>query len=64
MTIRVLVADDQDIVRSGLRMILDAQLDIEVVLKRVLRGMAQYLCEARVDGKTVASAEILCAEGR
>ena len=31
MTIRVLVADDQDIVRSGLRMILDAQPDIEVV---------------------------------
>lgn len=31
MTIRVLVADDQDIVRTGLRMILDAQLGIEVV---------------------------------
>jgi len=31
MTIRVLVADDQDIVRAGLTMILDAQSDIEVV---------------------------------
>ena len=31
MTIRVLIADDQDIVRTGLRMILDAQPDIEVV---------------------------------
>ena len=31
MTIRVLVADDQDIVRAGLTMILDAQQDIEVV---------------------------------
>jgi DNA-binding NarL/FixJ family response regulator len=31
MTIRVLVADDQDIVRAGLTMILDAQPDIEVV---------------------------------
>lgn len=31
MTIRVLVADDQDIVRTGLRMILDAQDGIEVV---------------------------------
>jgi len=31
MTVRVLVADDQDIVRAGLRMILDAQPDIEVV---------------------------------
>jgi DNA-binding NarL/FixJ family response regulator len=31
MTIRVLVADDQDIVRAGLTMILEAQPDIEVV---------------------------------
>ena len=31
MTIRVLIADDQDIVRAGLSMILDAQPDIEVV---------------------------------
>lgn len=31
MTIRVLIADDQDILRTGLRMILDAQPDIEVV---------------------------------
>ena len=35
MTIRVLVADDQDIVRTGLRMILDAQLGIEVVAEAV-----------------------------
>jgi len=31
MTVRVLVADDQEIVRTGLTMILDAQPDIEVV---------------------------------
>jgi DNA-binding NarL/FixJ family response regulator len=31
MTIRVIVADDQEIVRTGLRMILDAQPDIDVV---------------------------------
>jgi DNA-binding NarL/FixJ family response regulator len=31
VTIRVLVADDQEIVRTGLRMILEAQPDIEVV---------------------------------
>lgn len=31
MSVRVLVADDQELVRTGLRMILDAQTDIEVV---------------------------------
>jgi DNA-binding NarL/FixJ family response regulator len=31
MTIRVLIADDQELVRTGLRMILNAQDDIEVV---------------------------------
>jgi DNA-binding NarL/FixJ family response regulator len=31
MTIRVIVADDQHLIRTGLRMILDAQPDIEVV---------------------------------
>jgi len=40
------------------------QLDIEVKVKRVIRNMALYECVARVDGKDVASAEILCAEGK
>ena len=31
MTLRVIVADDQDLVRTGLAMILDAHPDIEVV---------------------------------
>jgi DNA-binding NarL/FixJ family response regulator len=31
MTVRVVIADDQNLVRQGLRMILDAQPDIEVV---------------------------------
>ena len=47
MTIRVLVADDQDLVRTGLRMILDAQPGIEVVAEaadgRDAVGMARRL---------------------
>lgn len=38
------------------------QLELRVVQKRLIRRMGQYQCEARVDGKEVASAEILCAE--
>lgn len=40
MTIRVLIADDQELVRTGLRMILDAQPDIEVVGEAVDGGEA------------------------
>ena len=40
------------------------QLDMEVKLKRQIRNMALYECCARVDGAIVASASILCAEGR
>jgi 3-hydroxyacyl-[acyl-carrier-protein] dehydratase len=39
------------------------QLMLEVKLKRVIRNMAMYECAASVDGKQVASADILCAEG-
>jgi 3-hydroxyacyl-[acyl-carrier-protein] dehydratase len=39
------------------------RLLLEVRLKRVIRNMAMYECTASVDGKTVASADILCAEG-
>jgi DNA-binding NarL/FixJ family response regulator len=35
VTVQVLVADDQDIVRTGLRMILEAQPDIDVVAEAV-----------------------------
>lgn len=37
------------------------QLILKVVQKRTLRGMGLYECEALVDGKQVARAEILCA---
>ena len=34
MTIRVVIADDQALMRGGFRMILDAEEDIEVVGRR------------------------------
>lgn len=40
------------------------QLELNVKLKRVIRNMAMYECVAQVDGKEVASAQILCAESR
>lgn len=39
-------------------------LVLDVRIKRLIRNMAQYECSATVDGKLVASADILCAEGR
>jgi 3-hydroxyacyl-[acyl-carrier-protein] dehydratase len=38
-------------------------LELHVEIKRVIRNMAMYECTASVDGKQVASADILCAEG-
>ena len=38
------------------------QLELHVEQKRMLRRMGLYECRATVDGKEVASAEILCAE--
>jgi 3-hydroxyacyl-[acyl-carrier-protein] dehydratase len=40
------------------------QLILDVCLKRVMRNMALYSAVATVDGKTAASADILCAEGK
>ncbi len=40
------------------------RLELEVVLKRQIRNMAQYIGIARVDGEQVACAEILCAAAR
>ena len=37
------------------------QLEVEVHLDRNLRGISRFTCVARVAGKTVAEASILCA---
>ena len=37
------------------------QLLLDVVQKRIVRGMGSYHCMASVEGKRVASCEILCA---
>lgn len=37
------------------------QLELDVIQKRIIRGMGQYLCEARLAGRKVASCEIMCA---
>jgi 3-hydroxyacyl-[acyl-carrier-protein] dehydratase len=38
------------------------QLTLEIELKRVIRNMAIFYGRARVDGKLVAEAELMCAE--
>ena len=40
------------------------RLELDVTIKRVIRNMAVYAGIARVDGETVATAEVLCAEAR
>ena len=37
------------------------QLRLEVTQKRIIRNMGQYECQASVDGKRVASCQLLCA---
>ena len=51
MTIRVLVADDQEIIRTGLRMILNAQPDIEVDRRGRRRREAVTLARAAPPGR-------------
>ena len=38
------------------------QLILEVELKRMIRSMGLFHCVAKVDGKAVAEAELMCAE--
>ncbi len=37
------------------------QLELEVIFERELRSIARFQCEARVDGRKVAEATILCS---
>jgi 3-hydroxyacyl-[acyl-carrier-protein] dehydratase len=37
------------------------QLVLEVIQKRIIRGMGLYECKASVDGRQVACCELLCA---
>lgn len=37
------------------------QLLLDVIQKRIMRGMGQYECKAFVDGQRAASCELLCA---
>ena len=37
-------------------------LELHVKIKRIIRTMTFYTCEAKVDGQVAASAEVLCAE--
>jgi len=37
------------------------QLVLEVIQKRIIRGMGLYECRASVDGRQIASCELLCA---
>ena len=37
------------------------QLLLDVIQKRIMRGMGQYECSATVNGQRVASCELLCA---
>ena len=37
------------------------QLHLCVSIKRTMRNMVQYICEAKVEGKVVAKAQLLCA---
>ena len=48
MTIRVLLADDQKLVRSGFRMILRAEADIDVVGEAADGGEAVALAQSSI----------------
>lgn len=37
------------------------QLQLQITLKRTVRGIGMFTCEARVDGEIVAEAEMMCS---
>ena len=75
MTIKVLIADDQALIRAGLTMLLDAQPDLEVVAEAAdgaeavrlaeLRRVDVVLMDVRMPGTDgVAATRALCADRR
>src|SRR5262249_45672633 len=58
--IRVVLVDDQDLVREGLRMMLDAESDIEVVGEA--RGAVEALAKARAADPDVVVMDIRMPE--
>ena len=56
MGIRVVVADDQELVRAGFAMILDAQPDIEVVAEA--SNGAEAVAEVRRTGADIALLDV------
>jgi DNA-binding NarL/FixJ family response regulator len=73
MTTKVLIADDQALIRAGLRMLLDAQPDLEVVAEAAdgaeavrlaeLRRVDVVLMDIRMPGTDgVAATRALCAD--
>ncbi|TDV46823.1 response regulator [Actinophytocola oryzae] len=73
MTVRVVVVDDQELVRAGFSMILDAQPDIEVVAEAAdgesaieavrVHAPDVVLLDIRMPGMDgIAAAKVICAE--
>ncbi|KRG69222.1 3-hydroxyacyl-ACP dehydratase FabZ [Pseudoxanthomonas dokdonensis] len=51
-----------DNVRFSRMVVPGDRLELHSEIKRVIRNMTLYACRATVDGKEVASADVLCAE--
>ena len=64
MTIRVVIADDQGMVRSGFSVLLNAQPDIEVIAEFARMGAPRTPSRQQVDGLTERESEVLALVAR